>query len=47
MRKIFFSQTLKISREYYYIIWRLPSPSELTPLIFNIELTHLGSEAYI
>ena len=24
--------------------WRLPSLSELTPIIFNMELTHLGSE---
>ena len=24
--------------------WRAPSLSELTPMIYNIELTHLGSE---
>ena len=28
-------------------IWRLPSLSELTPMIFNMRLTHLGSEASI
>ena len=26
-----------------YIIWRPPSLSELTPMIFNMGLTHLGS----
>ena len=26
-------------------IWRPPSLSELTPMIFNTGLTHLGSEA--
>ena len=25
-------------------IWRPPSLSELTPIIFTIELTHLGSD---
>ena len=25
--------------------WRPPSLSELTPIIFNMELTHLGTEA--
>ena len=25
--------------------WRLPSPSELTPILFNMELTQLGSKA--
>ena len=28
-------------------ILRPPSLSELTPIIFNIELTHLNSEAFI
>ena len=28
-------------------IWRPSSPSELTPMIFNTGLTHLGSEASI
>ena len=27
------------------LIWRLPSLSELTPMIFNMGLTDLGSEA--
>ena len=27
------------------ITWRPPSLSELTPMIFNMRLTHLGSEA--
>ena len=26
------------------LIWRSPSLSELTPMIFNMELTHLGSK---
>ena len=25
--------------------WRFPSLSELTPMVFNMGLTHLGSEA--
>ena len=25
--------------------WRYPSLSELTPMVFNMELTHLGSDA--
>ena len=25
-------------------IWGLPNRSELTPIIFNMELTHLGSK---
>ena len=29
------------------MIWRPPSQSELTPMIFNIGLTHSGSEASI
>ena len=28
------------------IEWRAPSLSELTPMIFNTVLTHLGSEAF-
>ena len=28
-------------------IWRLPRLSELTPIIFYTELTHLDSEVYI
>ena len=28
-------------------IWRPPSPSESTPMLFNTELTHLGPEASI
>ena len=30
-----------------YVIWKHPSLSELTPIIFNMELTHLGSEIFI
>ena len=31
---------------YYFIqIWRSPNLSELTPIIFVIQLTHLGLEA--
>ena len=29
------------------IIWRPPSLSELTPMVYNTGLTHLGSEASI
>ena len=29
----------------FYIKWRSPSVSKLTPMIFNAGLTHLGSEA--
>ena len=29
------------------IIWRLPSLSESTPMIFNMRLTHLCLEAFI
>ena len=29
------------------IIWRPPELSELTPMIFDMKLTHLGSEASI
>ena len=32
---------------YKKVIWRPPSLSELTPIIFNMELSHLGSEAFI
>ena len=32
---------------FYYNIWRPSNQSELTPVIFNMELTHLGSEASI
>ena len=28
------------------LYWMPPSLSELTPIIYNTELTHLGSEAY-
>ena len=27
-------------------IWMPPSQSELTPILFNMGLTHLGSEAF-
>ena len=30
-----------------YYIWRPPSLSELSPMIFSMGLTHLGSEATI
>ena len=30
--------------KYIRIKWRPPSLSELTPMIFNLELTHLSSE---
>ena len=26
--------------------WRTPSPSELTPIIFDMELTHLYTEVF-
>ena len=29
------------------ITWSPPSQSELTPIVFNTGLTHLGSEAFI
>ena len=32
---------------HYNYKWRPPSPSELTPMISNTRLTHLGSEAFI
>ena len=44
---------LHFNNEYYMVsywikcIWRPPSLSELTPMIFSIGLTHLGSEASI
>ena len=28
-------------------IWRLPSQSELIPTMFNMELSHFASEAFI
>ena len=31
----------------YKYIWRPPSLSELTPMIFNMVLTHLGLETFI
>ena len=31
----------------HYYIWRPPSQSELTPMVFNTGLTHLGSDASI
>ena len=31
----------------FLVIWRPPSLSELTPIILNMELTHLGSVASI
>ena len=34
----------KLQRLDYYI-WRPPSLSELTPMIFDMGLTHFGSEA--
>ena len=35
----------KFTRDGY--IWRPPSLSELTPMIFNTGLTHLGSESSV
>ena len=32
---------------FAYMIWRPHSLSELTPMIFNRSLTHLGSETFI
>ena len=29
------------------MIWMSPSLSELTPIVFNMKLTHLGLEAFI
>ena len=45
---LFLNKNLKlvIIRNIIYI-WRLPSLSELTHMIFNMGLTHLGSEASI
>ena len=42
-----FNQIVSISspRFYFYFNWRPPSLSELTLVIFDMELTHLGSEA--
>ena len=31
----------------YGIIWTSPSQSELSPILCNTELTHLGSKAFI
>ena len=32
---------------FFYLIWRPPSLSELTPMIINMGLTHLGSKSSI
>ena len=37
----------KLLKSYYFVNWRPPSQSELTPKEFNVELTHLGSGASI
>ena len=31
--------------EMPFVNWRSPSLSELTPILFNMEITHLGSDA--
>ena len=36
---------LFIMNDHSGIMWRPPSLSELTPMILNMGLTHLGSEA--
>ena len=36
-----------LMNKYCYLNWRPPSLSELTPMLFNTGLTHLGSEASI
>ena len=38
---------LKYEIEYICLIWRPTSLSELTPMIFNVGLTHLRWEASI
>ena len=42
---VIFRHILKIT--IFSDIWRPPSLNELTQMIFNMELTHLGSEASI
>ena len=37
--------TLSNLLERWFHKWRLPNQSELTPMIFNTGLTHLGSKA--
>ena len=46
--KIVRNKGLKKAKNLYvklYFIWKPPSLNELTPIIFNMELTHLGTEA--
>ena len=44
-----FKYILRETTRMFHIgmIWRPPSQSELTPIIFDLELTHLGSEVSI
>ena len=39
--------TIQLHPEFSYRIWRSPSLSELTSIIFYMELTHLGLDASI
>ena len=39
-------QLKNFSEIFFKTIWRPPSQSELTPKIFDMGLTHLGSEAF-
>ena len=41
--QLYFMNSVKRFFEPKYI-WKPPGQSELTPTIFNMELTHLGSE---
>ena len=34
------------NHSYHKIIWKPPSQRELTPMLFNTGLTHLGLEAF-
>ena len=45
--KHIFKQNTNDSALLYKYIWRPPSLRELTLMIFNTELTHIGSEASI
>ena len=38
---------LEIKNLKYHDNWKSPSLSELTPIIFDLELTHIGLEAPI
>ena len=46
MMKTFLDLVSKLNTVDSVYKWRLPSLSELTPMIFEMGLTHLGPEAY-